>query len=104
VNPLIGGLLVAVGICVISFAVTKGAQKSVRRRGRTAVAESMIGSTVRMIISVIGVCVVFGICGRTWGVPCALAMIPLYLIELTIDVLLLKRTLLRTSKKESKNE
>jgi len=102
VNPLIGGLLAAVGICVVSFVFVRRVQKSARGRGYTAIAESMIGSTIRLTLSVIGVFVVFGIGGRTWGVPCALAMIPLYLIELTIDVLHLKRT--RTSEKEPKNE
>jgi hypothetical protein len=93
VNPLIGGLLSAGGVCVISFAVAEGAQKSTRRAGQSAVAESMVGTAVRIVLTVLGVagvCVVFG---RSYGIVCAVGTIPLYIVELVGSVVLLIRRL-----------
>jgi len=82
-----------VGITVISFAAAQAAGKKLRRIWKTAVAESMVGTAVRIVLTILGVACVFVIFGRSWGVPCALGVIPLYFVELILSVALLIRHL-----------
>ena len=93
VGPLTGGLLAAVGICVVSFVVAEKAQKSVRRAGQTAVAESMVGTAVRIVLTMLGVAGVLMVLGRSYGFYCAVGTVPLYFVELVGSVVLLLRRL-----------
>jgi len=83
-----GGLLAAVGITVISFVVARMAEKSVRRIDKTAVAECMVGTAVRAVMTVFGLVVVLMVFGRSWAIPCAMGAIPLYFVELIGSVVL----------------
>ncbi|MGL4593557.1 MAG: hypothetical protein ACRCUY_02370 [Thermoguttaceae bacterium] len=51
-----------------------------------AVLPALIPMAVRFAVAVTGLIVVILIFGRTWAVPCAIAMIPLYLLETFIAV------------------
>ena len=85
--------MAALAITAASFAVTQTAEKRLRRVWKTAVAESMVGIVVRIVLTVLGVACVFVIFGRSWGIPCALGAIPLYFVELVLSVVLLIRRL-----------
>ncbi len=94
VDSLIGGMLAALGITMVSFVVAQRAAATVRRMGQIAVVESVIGTGVRVFLTGIGVLGVL-VFDRSTGIYCALGAIPLYFVELVGSVVLLLSRLQR---------